>query len=153
MAGLPRKGLRNTAVIEAVVVDGMTMKAAAKKFGISDRRVSQILKRDGGEDVSVSRALRVVHTDGLIAKGKDAIDRILDSITDDDIRNAPLNQRTVAMGIISQNVLLWEGKATVIFGNDRREQVNDLTAQLMAEAKRRGVTIDAVATEVENDRE
>ena len=138
--------MRNAAIVEAVVVGGKTQAAVAREFGIGKMRVSKIMKASQ----PLAQTLRMVSTQGFIDKSGDIMDRILDSMSDDDIAKATLNQRAVTYGILAQNRLLMEGKATVIFGNDRREQVNDLTAQLMAEAKRRGVTIDATATEVED---
>ena len=147
MAGLPKKDVRNAAIIEAVVVGGKTQAEVAREYNISKMRVSKIMK--AGQPMV--QTLRMVSTQGFIDKSGDIMDRILDSMSDEDIAKATLNQRAVTYGILAQNRLLMEGKATVIFGNDRREQVNDLTAQLMAEAKRRGVTIDATATEVEDE--
>ena len=144
MAGLPKKDVRNAAIIEAVVVGGKTQTEVAREYNISKMRVSKIIK-DGQP---MAQTLRMVSTQGFIDKSGDIMDRILDSMSDEDIAKATLNQRAVTYGILAQNRLLMEGKATVIFGNDRREQVNDLAVQLMAEAKRRGVTIDVEATEV-----
>ena len=146
MAVSPKREVRNAAIIEAVVVGGKTQVEVAREYGISKNRVGAIMKAGA----ATARTLRMVSTQGFIDKSGDIMDRILDSMSDDDIAKATLNQRAVTYGILAQNRLLMEGKATVIFGNDRREQVNDLTAQLMAEAKRRGVTIEATATEVED---
>ena len=147
MAGLPKKDVRNAAIIEAVVVGGKTQAEVAREYNISKMRVSKIMK--AGQPMV--QTLRMVSTQGFIDKSGDIMDRILDSMSDEDIAKATLNQRAVTYGILAQNRLLMEGKATVIFGNDRREQVDDLTAQLMAEAKRRGVTIDATAVEVTDE--
>lgn len=143
MAGMPKKDVRNAAIVEAVVVDGLTQTEVARRFGISKMRVSKIVRTEQ----PLARQLRMVSTQGFIDKSGDVMDRLLDSMTDDAIEAATLNQRAVTYGILAQNRLLMEGKATVIFGNDRRQQVNDLAVELMAEAKRRGVVIDAVASE------
>lgn len=147
MAGLPKRDVRNAAIVEAVVVGGKTQAEVAREYGISKNRVGAIMKAGA----PLARTLRMVSTQGFIDKSGDIMDRILDSMSDEDIAKATLNQRAVTYGILAQNRLLMEGKATVIFGNERRERVDDLAAQLMAEAKRRGVTIDASATEVSDE--
>ena len=143
----PRNDNKRAAIVEALGQAGMKQKDVALQFGVSGPYVSKIAK---SSEVAIT-ALRMTTTQGFIDKSAHVMDLVLDRMMDHDVINkASLNQLAVTYGILNQNKLLQEGKATVIFGNDRREQVNDLTAQLMAEAKRRGVTIDATATEVED---
>ena len=139
---------RRAAIVEAVgKSDGKRggKAAIARKLGVSKQYVDKVLK----QEVTAVQALRMTTTQGFINKSAHVMDMVLDRMMDQEvIDTATLNQLAVTYGILNQNKLLQEGKATVIFGNERREQVNDLAVQLMEEAKRRGITIDVEATEV-----
>lgn len=140
--------VKRAAIISAIGRDGMSRKDVAAQFGVSRAYVDKIAR---GSEAAVS-ILRMTTTQGFIDKSAHVMDMVLDRMMDQEVINkASLNQLAVTYGILNQNKLLQEGKATVIFGNERREQVNDLAVQLMAEAKRRGVVIDATATEVRDD--
>ena len=143
---------RRAAIVEAVgKSDGKRggKAAIARKLGVSKQYVDKVLK----QEVTAVQALRMTTTQGFINKSAHVMDMVLDRMMDQEvIDTATLNQLAVAYGILNQNKLLQEGKATVIFGNERREQVNDLAVQLMEEAKRRGITIDVEATEVTDER-
>lgn len=140
--------VKRAAIVSALGRDGMSRKAVAEQFGVSPQYVGRVAR----SSEAVVSILRMTTTQGFIDKSAHVMDLVLDRMMDQDVINkASLNQLAVTYGILNQNKLLQEGKATVIFGNDRREQVNDLAVQLMAEAKRRGVVIDVAATEVENE--
>lgn len=106
--------------------------AADRDFRKSGRRISS------SGDTSIS---------GLIDRVSELQIRILNSIDDQDIFEAELQQRMVSFGILTQNRQLLEGKATVIFGSERRERVEALAAALLAEADRRGIKVSGDAIE------
>ena len=152
---LARKGARGSeprgkraAIVEALGRDGLGVSAVARQFGVTHGYVSQIAK-DSAVAVEV---LRTTTTQGFINKSNHARDLILDRMMQSEvIEKASLNQLAVAYGILTDKNLLLEGKATVIFGNDMRRDLNSLAAEALAEARRRGVTIDVTATEVDSE--
>ena len=144
----PRDDAKRAAIVSAIGRAGLKQKDVARQFGVSVQYVSKIAQ---SSEVAVT-ALRTTTTQGFIDKSAHVMDMVLDRMMDQDVINkAALNQLAVTYGILNQNKLLQEGRATVIFGNDRREQVNELAAQLIAEGRRRGMTIDVNATEVADD--
>lgn len=148
MAGRPRDDSKRAAIISAIGRDGMGISAVARQFGVSHAYVSKLSK----ESSVAVEVLRTTTTQGFINKSNHARDLILDRMVQPDvIEKASLNQLAVAYGILTDKNLLLEGKATVIFGNDMRRDLNSLAAEALAEARRRGVTIDVTATEVDGE--
>ena len=136
---------KRSAIVRMLGEPGVTQAEVARQFGVSDQYVSRVALASAG----AVEVLRMVTNEGLIQKEGHIMDMLLDRMMEPDVLDkATLNQLSVAYGILSEKRLLHEGKATVIFGNDRREQINDLAVELMAEARRRGITIEATATEV-----
>lgn len=132
-------GKKRSAIVRMLGEAGVTQAEVARQFGVSEQYVSKIAL-DSSTAVQV---LRMVTNEDFIAKEGHIMDMLLDRMMQPDVlEKATLNQLSVAYGILSEKRLLHEGKATVIFGNDRREQINDLAVQLMEEAQRRGITID-----------
>ena len=135
-------GKKRSAIVRMLGEAGVTQAEVARQFGVSEQYVSKIAL-DSSTAVQV---LRMVTNEDFIAKEGHIMDMLLDRMMQPDVlEKATLNQLSVAYGILSEKRLLHEGKATVIFGNDRREQINDLAVQLMEEAQRRGITIEATA--------
>ena len=151
----PPKEVRNQAVIEALAMPGATVRQVAKDFDLSETRVRQI--RDSAAEKI--QKLRATDNRLIVEKLEDLIDRIQDSMTDEDIRKAPLSQRMIAMGIAVDKRQLLKGEATVIHGTERRAKLEELMPALLAEAQRRGVAlpppaeppIDVVAEPVTTD--
>lgn len=133
----PPKEVRNQAVIEALAMPGATVRQVAKDFDLSETRVRQI--RDSAAEKI--QKLRATDNRLIVEKLEDLIDRIQDSMTDEDIRKAPLSQRMIAMGIAVDKRQLLKGEATTIVGRERTAKINELLPAFMQEMQRRGLAL------------
>ena len=136
------KVTRNAAIIDALARPGATVKGVAEAFDLAPQRVAKI--RDRYEN-SI-RAIGKVDRARLIDRLWDFVDRIADSLTDEDIEDTSLKDRLIAMGVAIDKARLMAGEATVIMGSERRRKVEELLPAMVEEARRRGMILDLPAS-------
>jgi len=92
--------------------------------------------------------LRRVTVKSLVEKLETLQDAILDSFTLEDIHKASLRDRAITFGVLVDKGLLLNGQPTQIVSFGERETFSELVRQVLKEASKRGITIDADWTEV-----
>lgn len=83
-----------------------------------------------------------------IARLQDLQLRVLEHITDEDLAEAALRDKAVVLGIAIDKELVLSGRPTQVLGIEERRAIKDLVPGLLAEARRRGLTIEAAAVDV-----
>lgn len=118
----------------------------AAQAGLPARMAKGLMVRWGHE---YSR----IGAEGRLLKGKQLADelsgklgKLVDNLDDYTMANMSGKDLSVAIGILTDKVLLLEGKPSVIYDVNVSHKLEVLMPQFMAEAKRRGLTIDSTAT-------
>lgn len=151
LAPLPRRGqLQALASGAAAKADGGFDLAGfdklAKSMGVP-ARVAQALARRivAGMGMMKAEAKRMSLAEE-IGKVTDIKQMILEYADPVAIAAAGLKDLTIAYGVLTDKALLLGGKPNVIVDFNMRRQLAELMPAMLAEAKRRGLTIDATAT-------
>ena len=133
-------------VAEAIVVasdPGITnFNRAVRQTGLSPSMAKKIKGRLDRDLLPVKLAVEEVKTSQLLALTADRAQRILSSISQEDIDKAGLRDKAVAAAIFIEKRQLLSGEPTHLIGVQDRRHLGDLTKALMLEAQRRGITID-----------
>lgn len=112
-----------------------------EKEGLPLRTAQAIRQRFRERYPETREAIRKLATDDFIAKLSNLRMRLLESISDEDIKKATLAQRMVAFGIATEKELLIGGKPTHIVSVEDRRKSNELALALLREAQNRGIEL------------
>jgi ABC-type cobalamin/Fe3+-siderophores transport system ATPase subunit len=66
--------------------------------------------------------------------------QLINAMTPEKMAEAGVRDLAIAIGTLQDKEALLLGEPTSIVGFERKEQINELTAKLLEEAKRRGLT-------------
>ncbi len=134
------KDERNTAIWIAYSRPDATVTAVAREFGISRKRVRQVVDRYRDR---ISE-LREVREDELALKFDNFAEEAIEELLERDLEKVPPVQLMTAAAIAVDKARLLRGKATQVVAMEVRHKVDELAPALLAELKRRGKTVPEI---------
>ena len=133
-------------------------KSAAKKKRAAEVAAAEAVAREAGEAGPTEVALvdrgrsrvgvgevakaRPLKSGEIVAMTEDVIYRAWAALDDDKLKNSTAAQIATVLGIAIDKRQILKGEATVIFGTERRKQVEEMLPALLEEARRRGIQVD-----------
>ena len=126
-----------------------TLKANGVKPGVITALVKRLQAGDPTVAVGEREPVRQMRTSSeFIEAFQDRLSMVLHYVDEVALSNASLKDLAIAAGIFTEKVLLLKGQPTQIIDFTSRQQLHVLAPRLLAEAKRRGITLDGQATVV-----
>lgn len=123
----------------------------ARRTGMSVATINGIRAQMSREFVAPMQELRKVTQGRLQALTDDRLDRVLEAVDDNAIRGAGLRDKAYAADRLFNMRQLMRGEPTSILSVDDRRTLNNLLPALLAEAQRRGVTLEGEHSVVFDD--
>lgn len=123
------------------LVDGGLARAAAEE-GLPTRTAAQLGQRLDTRYATTRSRAQQVHTSELLGLVSHNARRVLEAVTDEDIAQAKLKDKAIAVGIFLEKRQLLSGEPTQILTVQERGHMDDLIKMVMSEAVRRGLEID-----------
>lgn len=105
------------------------------------------LKKDYGEVPAVVKEFKAAH---FVAKLGEKIDLALDHIDEQVLQEASFRDLSMGASMMLEKMQLMKGEPTAIISDHERAKIHELLPILIAEAKRRGLTIEGSAVLVGN---
>jgi len=119
-----------------------TIKEAAEEAGVSAPVMSKLMDIMHGELGTVNKELSEVRLDKLKGTFGRKLEKVVESISDDDIENASLKDKAIAAGILTEKWLLLRGQPTQILQVEERRRLDEIVPVLEAEARRRLIDLN-----------
>ena len=133
-----------TAVALENLVDPLAkFEEIAEAAGLPKKTVDILARRLKRRWVPVADKMRVVSQKDLLMKIEDRMVQALDYMDDVTFASAPLRDLAMCFGILHDKRQLLMGQPTQILSVTERKELNELLPDIIAEAQRRGITIDA----------
>ena len=133
-----------TAVALENLVDPLAkFEEIAEAAGLPKKTVNILARRLKRRWVPVADKMRVVSQKDLLMKIEDKMVQSLDYMDDVTFASAPLRDLAMCFGILHDKRQLLMGQPTQILSVTERKELNELIPDIIAEAQRRGITIDA----------
>jgi len=129
-------------------LNGPKFMELAAQAGVPAKIANGLLERWNNKYARMGHADRIVKGKQLADELSGKLGRLIDYLDDYAMANMSGKDLTIAIGILAEKVLLLEGKPTQVYDVNVSHKIEILMPQFMAEAKRRGLTIDSVATRV-----
>lgn len=137
------------AVIGPTAHEVDALKEACKRAGVKASIVTALVKRLQAGDPNVSSQAKRMSTPAeFIEAFQDRLSMVLGYVDDYALANASVKDLAIAAGIFTEKMLLLKGQPTQIIDFTTRQQLHVLAPRLLAEAKRRGITIDGQSSVV-----
>jgi len=118
-----------------------SIKEAATEAGVSSAVMGKFMKLLQGELRSVQSEVTEIRMDKLQKLFGGKLERVVDSINQEDIDNASLKDKAIAAGILTEKWLLLRGQPTQILAIEERRQLDEIAPLIIAEAKRRSIEL------------
>jgi len=139
----------NLAEILAADGDPMaTLKAAAKATGLSQNVFEGLVTRLRAQYQPVVRELENIHTGQLLRQLETKANMALEYLDDYALAQSSAKDLAIIVGILLEKRQLLRGEPTQIISMEERQGLDELTQQLVKDARRRGLTIDMTAEDV-----
>lgn len=126
------------------------LREAAKAAGVRPDVIAALVKRVQASDPAVVKGpVKRLQGQDLIDAFQDRLSMVLDYVDPVAMQQASLKDLAIAAGVFTDKVQLLKNMPTQIIDFSTRQQLHDLGPRLMAEMKRRGVTLEGEAKRVE----
>lgn len=130
------------------------LRATLKAHGVKPGVVTALVKRlqAGDPTVAVSErepVKRMTTSAEFIDAFQDRLSMVLGYVDEVALSQASLKDLAIAAGIFTEKVLLLKGQPTQIIDFTSRQQLQALLPRALAEAKRRGITLEGQSQRVE----
>ena len=136
-------------ILAETVIDPIaSAKQIARQYGVSEMQVKGMMQRLRTTALAMREELHQVTQKGLSDIIDDRLMRALQYLDDYQMAGASARDLAYVIDRLFNMRSLLRGEPTQIMGHDERRALNDLVPLMMAEARRRGVTIEAVASPV-----
>lgn len=119
-----------------------TLETAMKESGLHRNTASAILKRVKARNLPVVHELKNITTKEIMSQLDSKIQMTLDYMDDFVIAGANYRDLTIGLGIMLEKRQLLNGEPTQIMSMEERKNLNELLPYIIAETRRRGITID-----------
>ncbi len=124
---------------------------AAEACGMPSRTASRIVQRLKTRYLPVKEATEEITTRSLQRMLDDRAHMALAYMDDKVFAEANLRDLSIALGILLEKRQLLKGEPTQILSVGERKNMNDLLPEIVAEAQRRGMTIDMTPVEATDE--
>jgi hypothetical protein len=114
-----------------------------KDAGVSHDSAIGIVESLRGRFSDVQNKVKGLVRPQFLESIEDVLGRVLGSVTDQDIAEASLKDKMIAVGILVEKRALLRGEPTMILSVEERARVNENIPLLIREAQRRGLTVNA----------
>lgn len=126
------------------------LKDAAKEAGLKPTVVQGLIKRlQAGKYTPFTAEVKRLVGKELTDKLGEKISLIFEYMDEFAVSQAPLKDLSIAANILIQNHQLLTNQPTQIIDFNARQQIGTLVPMMMAEARRRGITVDGMSERVD----
>ena len=126
--------------------DAKTFVEMAASAGIPPRIAQALSRRIEAEYGTVKTVIKKLTLAEQVTATEAAAQLVLSHIDEVALEGAGLKDKAIAYGVLVDKALLLGGKPTQIFDINLRAKLEVLMPQVLAEARRRGITVDGTAT-------
>lgn len=127
---------------------GESVMALARACGMNEGTANEIVNRLNMKYQPVIEEVGRVTSDSLVRLIEQKLPMLLSGITESKVADARLNEIGVLFGILTEKRQLLNGEPTHIFTHQERQNMNALIPEMMREAKKRGMVVDATYQEI-----
>lgn len=127
---------------------GESVMALARACGMKESTAVSIVNRLNMKYQPVVEEVGRVTSTSLVKLIEEKLPMLLRGITEDKVADARLNEIGVIFGILTEKRQLLNGEPTHIFTHEERVNMNRLMPEMLREAKKRGMVVDATYQEV-----
>ena len=139
------------AALDALSDPFAKLKEAADACGFPQSTVKALVRRMETKYKPVDDEIKALKTPQLLHLIEEKIGMCLEHMDDYTFANAELRDLAVTFGILAEKRQLLRGEPTQILSVNERVNMNELLPQIIKEAGRRGMTIDATPTQIEHE--
>lgn len=127
---------------------GESVMALARACGMNEGTANEIVNRLNMKYQPVMEEVGRITSDSLVRLIEEKLPMLLRGVTEKKVADARLNEIGVLFGILTEKRQLLKGEPTHIFTHQERQNMNALIPEMMREAKKRGMVVDATYKEV-----
>lgn len=127
---------------------GESVLALARACGMNERTATDIVNRMNMKYQPVIEEVGRVTSTSLVKLIEEKLPMLLRGITENKVADARLNEIGVIFGILTEKRQLLNGEPTHIFTHEERVNMNALLPEILREAKKRGMIVDATYQEI-----
>jgi hypothetical protein len=140
----------------AVLVDDdvkySRLREACREAGLKPAIIAGLIKRLQSQLAPVVDAARAITVPEMTKELEKKISAIFSYMDEFSLSQASLKDLAIALNVTIEKHQLLSNRPTHIIDFTSRQQLNVVMPQLLAEARRRGITVDSVATRVDEPR-
>ena len=129
--------------------NGESYKALGRKHHFCDKTVKKLHERMMANYQPITRELKDIRTEELVAKIENRLDLALDYLTGAKMDRSTAKDLAIVIGVLAEKRQLLSGEATSIISVEDSRQLNEILPAVLAEAKRRGLDLNRSVIEGE----
>lgn len=134
------------AVLDAGTEPLQKLKDAFKAAGLPVPASEALLKRIRHKYFGVTHAVKALKTNEIVGMIEEKLDMIRFYLDDKVMAEASARDLMLGAGVLIEKRNLLRGEPTQILSDKERKTIHELMPELLAEAKRRGLTVDGQVT-------